>query len=184
MATLNLPSPRLMAVATLTVLLAACSADTDPLAAFESGRYDVAFAQWLPLAEAGDAEAQNYLGLIYYLGLGQRRNDTEALKWFELAAEQGYPDAQRNTGIMYQTGRGMSQQDFNQAYIWFYAAHRQGNETANAHIHSLTNKLTPNQQMRAKELARPYIRNPVDSDPVSTRHFWGSMITTEDYRGE
>lgn len=154
------------------------------MTAFERGQYDIAYSKWLPQAENGDAEAQNYIGLIYYLGLGQRRNDAEALKWFERAAEQGHPSAQRNAGIMHQNGRGMAQNNYYQAYIWFYAAHRQGNETANAHISALTNKLTPNQQMRAKELARPYILNPVDSEPVSTRHFWGSMITTEDYRGE
>lgn len=174
---------RILSLAILA-LIVACSTEIDPQTAFERGQYDIAYSLWLPMAEAGDAEAQNYIGLMYYLGLGQRRNDAEALKWFELAAEQGHPNAQRNTGIMYQNGRGLPQQNYYQAYIWFYAAHRQGNPRANAHISSLVNKLTPNQQMRARELARPYILNPVDSESVSTRHFWGSMITTEDYRGD
>ena len=40
-------------------------------------------------AEAGDAEAQNRLITIYFLGEGVPRDKAEALKWHSKAAEQG-----------------------------------------------------------------------------------------------
>ena len=47
-------------------------------------------------AEAGDAEAQYVYGLTLYYGLGRPKDETEAAKWFEKAAEQGNKDA-KNT---------------------------------------------------------------------------------------
>ena len=40
-------------------------------------------------AEAGDAGAQNDVGLNYSIGLGVPEDDAEAVRWFRLAAEQG-----------------------------------------------------------------------------------------------
>ncbi len=42
-------------------------------------------------AEAGDAGAQNDLALRYDLGRGVPQDDSEAVRWFRLAAEQGSP---------------------------------------------------------------------------------------------
>jgi len=68
------------------------------------------FERWEILAEAGDATAQNSLGIMYTEGLVGPQNSTEALKWFRLAAEQGYADAQNNLGTMHQLGqRGVSE---------------------------------------------------------------------------
>ena len=43
----------------------------------------------LKSAEQGYAEAQFYLGVIYYKGDGVKRDAVEAVKWFRKAAEQG-----------------------------------------------------------------------------------------------
>ena len=40
-------------------------------------------------AEAGDAEAQYYLGLAYSFGSGMPQDDVEAVRWYRLAADQG-----------------------------------------------------------------------------------------------
>ena len=52
-------------------------------------------------ADQSHANAQNRLGLMYYDGNGVPQDDTEAKKWFLLAAEQGNTNAQFNLGLMY-----------------------------------------------------------------------------------
>lgn len=45
-------------------------------------------------AERGDAESQYLLGCCYQFGDGIAPNRTEAGKWLQLSARQGYPQAQ------------------------------------------------------------------------------------------
>jgi TPR repeat protein len=68
------------------------------LAAAKAGDYATALQEWTPLAEAGDAKAQNKLGVMYDNGLGVPQDYLEALKWFRMAAEQGHADAQHSLG--------------------------------------------------------------------------------------
>ena len=58
------------------------------------------FEYWEKLAKTGDAEAQNNLGLMYYGGHGTEKDEELALKYFQLAAEQGYADAQENFRLL------------------------------------------------------------------------------------
>lgn len=55
-------------------------------------------------AEAGDASAQYYLGDRYDIGLDVPEDKAEAVRWFRLAAEQGYARAQVMLGWMYRFG--------------------------------------------------------------------------------
>ncbi len=81
----------------------------DGLAAYEKGDYKTARAEWQPLAEKGDALAQNNLAGIYYNGWGVPQDYKTALKWWRLSAEQGNTDAQNSLGNMYRDGRGVLQ---------------------------------------------------------------------------
>jgi TPR repeat protein len=54
---------------------------------------------------------------------------TEAVKWYQAAAEQELADAQCNLGLCYQTGRGVEKNPA-AAVKWFIRAARQGNKTA------------------------------------------------------
>ena len=56
-------------------------------------------------------------------------DDTEAVKWYRLAAEQGYAMAQNNLGFMYANGDGVPQ-DYVEAAKWFRKAAEQGNASA------------------------------------------------------
>lgn len=47
-------------------------------------------------ANAGDPFAQNALGQVYEMGLGLPQSDESAIKWYRLAAEQGYERAAAN----------------------------------------------------------------------------------------
>ena len=72
--------------------------------AFHAGEYEQTFRFFLPLAEAGHAEAQGIIGNMFHLGLGRPANLTEAMKWYMRSAEQGYPPALHNIGSIYQAG--------------------------------------------------------------------------------
>jgi len=49
-----------------------------------------------PLAKQGNPEAQYYLGILYNKGTGGvRRDDSEARKWLQASAEQGYEEARK-----------------------------------------------------------------------------------------
>ena len=63
-------------------------------AAYERADYAAALEEWRPLAQAGDAEAQFAMGLLYVEGSGVEQDDAEALVWFRRAAEQGHASSQ------------------------------------------------------------------------------------------
>jgi TPR repeat protein len=62
-------------------------------AAYERGDYATALRLIRPLAEQGGAKAQYNLGQMYRDGQGVPQDYAEAVKWYRLAAEQGYADA-------------------------------------------------------------------------------------------
>ena len=77
------------------------------LLAFNSNEYDTALAIWQPLADAGDAESQYGLGMMYGNGFGVAMDDALALKWYGLAAEQSHSGALCNLAVMHQNGWGV-----------------------------------------------------------------------------
>ena len=64
-------------------------------------------------------------GMTYY----NKRDYTEAVKYFKQAAEEGYADAQYMLGICYLTGHGVTQ-DYNEVVKWYRKAAEQGNADA------------------------------------------------------
>jgi len=61
----------------------------DGVAAFERKDYAAAMRILRPLAEQGNASAQNNLGVMYAIGNGIPQDYVEAHKWANLAAAQG-----------------------------------------------------------------------------------------------
>jgi hypothetical protein len=89
-------------------------------------------------AEAGDAKAQNGLGVMYYTGEAISKDPSgkilsndpaTAAAWFHRSAAQGYADAQFNLGLMYANGEGVPQ-DAAKAVELFKQAADQGNVDA------------------------------------------------------
>jgi tetratricopeptide (TPR) repeat protein len=68
------------------------------------GDYAGAIAQWRPLAEAGNADAQFNLGQAYKLGRGVPANAGLAQSWYQKAARQGHEQAQVNVGLLLYNG--------------------------------------------------------------------------------
>jgi TPR repeat protein len=68
------------------------------------GDYSGAVAQWRPLADAGNADAQFNLGQAYKLGRGVPANAGLAQSWYQKAARQGHEQAQVNVGLLLYNG--------------------------------------------------------------------------------
>ena len=66
---------------------------------------------------------------MFYDGEGVPKNDTEAIKWFRRAADQGHASAQLNLGLAYVKGEGIPRNEV-EAYFWLNLAAAQGSENA------------------------------------------------------
>ena len=89
--------------------------------AYDRADYRTALAVWLPQAQAGDPQAQNYVGQIYEKGLGLPADYETAAHWYTLAAEQNFSQAQINLGYLYEKGLGVAQ-DSALALNWYRRA--------------------------------------------------------------
>ena len=87
------------------------------------------FAETKQKAEAGDANAQYNLGIMYYEPNGVPRDYAEAMSWYRKAADQGLASAQYKLGWMYYRGDGV-QKDLVQAHLWFNIGAANGEESA------------------------------------------------------
>jgi len=101
---------------------AIAAAIDDGQTAYNAGDYATALRLWRPLAEQGDARAQNNLGVMYENGKGVAQDISEAVRWYRLAAVQGYGGAQYDLGLAYAIGRGGVRRDPVRAYMWFSLA--------------------------------------------------------------
>ena len=95
----------------------------DGLSAYDQGDYETALAEWMPLAEGGDATAQALLGLLYRGAPGLPGDAMESARWYRAAAEQGHAHAQYNLGLAYLSGSGVEQDDI-AAFMWLDVAAR------------------------------------------------------------
>ena len=115
----------------LTLLIAMpCYAGLqEGLAAYDKADYVVALKELAPLAEKGNAKAQNKLGRMYGLGQGVPKDARAAAEWFLKAAEHGVAEAQGMLGYMYLVGEGAPQSN-GKAYRWIRKAAVQGDAMA------------------------------------------------------
>jgi TPR repeat protein len=97
--------------------------------AYNNRHYALAYKEIAPLANAGNADAEHLLGLMYYMGRGVQQDYRQALEWHRRAALQGKADAQYVVGAMYYTGNAVLQ-DQKQAVVWFRKAAEQGHPEA------------------------------------------------------
>jgi len=122
-------------------------------AALVSGHYGTASRLLTEAAREGNAEAQNALGNLYYLGLGVEQSDKRASEWYLKAALQANSDAQVNVARHYRLGRGLPRDEI-RAYAWLVQARGNNNEAAEVQMKLLASgmELAPNQMQRAKQL--------------------------------
>ena len=90
---------------------------------------------------------------MYESGNGVTQDYKEAVKWYRLAAAQGYTHAQSDLGWMYAKGNGVTQ-DYVRAYMWFSLALARGDTFAAKGQQYAATKLAPAQVAQAKTMAR------------------------------
>jgi hypothetical protein len=73
-------------------------------------------------AEAGDAEAQYRLGVLYGNGEGVELDHRLAEQWFSRAARQGHEDALLNLAWLYATGTGVEMDEPRARELYLLAA--------------------------------------------------------------
>ena len=84
-------------------------------------------------SRAVSAEEQYRRGLMHDHGTGVPQDFNEAVKWYRLAAEQGYAYAQFNLGAIYSEGEGVPQ-DNEEAMKWYRLAAAQGDAYAQVNL--------------------------------------------------
>lgn len=99
------------------------------------------FDQTRRLALHEDIAAQNKLGTLYAKGHGVSQDYSQAIYWFQRAAEQGEADAQFNLGLLYYKGE-VVRQNYTQAINWFGKAAKQGHKGALANLDEVHKEIT------------------------------------------
>ena len=104
----------------VVVVLAASLAPINLRPAVADAASDRAMAtRYEQAAQAGDDDAQFYLGALYSAGVGRPRSDQEAFRWFSRAADQGHAHAMLIVAGLYASGRGITKDNV-KAYSWAY----------------------------------------------------------------
>jgi len=120
------------------------------------------------MAESGNPEAENALGLRYFQGdeiNGIRKDEPQAFHWFSRAAEHGSLKAQSKIGFLYRSGRGVPQ-DSNKAYFWALVASARGDEGNKNLAALLASNMPHTQSTTIEEQATEWIR----LHPAATGH--------------
>ncbi len=88
------------------------------LAAYKSGDYAEALAQFVRLAELGSSAAALFLAKMYQNGEGAEKDEKQAFRWELKAAELGDPEAMFDVAARFYSGQDGAEQDINQALFW------------------------------------------------------------------
>lgn len=115
--------PMRIGIPALACSLGAAGSKADDFAdgytAAHTGDYGKAYAFWRSAAEQGHAQAQFDLGLMYHAGLFVGTDESEAVIWYERAAESGYSPAQEYLAVADQEGWFGLRQDFVKSAYWY-----------------------------------------------------------------
>ena len=95
--------------------------------------------------------------MMYGNGQGVAQDYKEAVKWYRLAAEQGYVAAQTSLGMMYGNGQGVAQ-DYVMAHMYWNIAGASGHEDAIKNRGIVEKNMTPSQIEKAQDLAREWMK--------------------------
>lgn len=119
--------------ALLALLLPLAPAWADPFedgkAAWLKGDYATAWQIWKPLADKGNAAAENGVGIMLDEGQGVETDSAEADKWFRRAETDGSIKATYNLGRQYELGHGRGI-DYQTALRYYERSAERGYEVA------------------------------------------------------
>jgi uncharacterized protein len=76
------------------------------------------FADWLPLAEAGNAEAQCQVGVAYVNGTGVSQDFVRGLAWLDKSSDAGFPYARYVLADVHSRGYAGVPVNYEKAYYY------------------------------------------------------------------
>ncbi len=126
-------SPMLTVYGATSVDVASDSPIDAGITAVDNEDYAEAFTIFSRLAEAGNAEAQYNLAMLYRTGKGVEKDMDASFKWFQHAAEQGISDAQYYLAHMYDNGESV-EKSLPKAFEWYKKAAEQGQGLAQINL--------------------------------------------------
>ncbi|MCV3238761.1 tetratricopeptide repeat protein [Mesorhizobium sp. ZC-5] len=141
--------------------------------AFQRGLYKTALNLALPRAEAGEAPAQTLVAEILSRGLGVKRDETAAAKWYQLAAEQGVPEAQFQYALMLIDGRFVTK-DPKAAFALMQASAEAGNPLAQFNYAQLLVKRDRGRP--GIEAAFPYYQKAAEADLPDAQYAMSQIL--------
>lgn len=122
----------------------------------EADRYSEALAALHPLARAGNADAEELIGVFYALGLGVEKDPRRAFEWYLRASLKGHPGAQSGIGWYYEVGLGMPAPDLVRAYMWYALSAMGGDVDAAVSQEEVIKKMTKEEIDAAHVLIKDY----------------------------
>ena len=125
--------------------------------------------QWYEkAANQGHTLAQVNLASLCDYGRGGSQDFRMAVRWYLRAANQGNDLAQQRLGLLYERGDGVPK-DFVQAYMWYKLGTAKGVTPGAIRRDDLASRMTSDQLVAAKKLAREWQPKPLESRPSQTR---------------
>jgi len=144
--------------------------------AYDAKDYKTAFKEYLPLAEAGNAEAQNKIGLMYRYALGRERDYELAVKWLIKAVDNGRLFSLISLGYMAGKGQGMPKSIENRNCYNRFAAER-GDETAQWSLY-----LSLRKDFTTMSVAREWLRRAVKQGEPAAMARHGYVLIVNFFR--
>jgi putative methionine-R-sulfoxide reductase with GAF domain len=143
-----------------TVLASSRPPAAENTPALAPGVETASIEQLRQMADKNDAAAENALGLRYFQGDekdGILRDETEAFRWFQRAADHGSLPAQAKLGALYWGGRGTSK-DVNKAYFWTVLARARGDKESKDLAAILASGMTRSQAAAIEQQANSWLQ--------------------------
>lgn len=124
--------------------------------AMEANQFDKAMQMLRPAANAGNADAEELIGIMYAMGLGVTQDDRRAFEWYLRSAMKGHAGAQSGVAWYYEVGRGLPSIDLVRAYMWYTLSAIGGDPDALISQEEVIKKMNPQQINEALELVEDY----------------------------
>ena len=124
--------------------------------AMEANQFNEAMQLLRPAANAGNADAEELIGILYAMGLGVERDDRRAFEWYLRSAMKGHAGAQSGIGWYYEVGRGLPEIDLVRAYMWYTLSAIGGDPDALISQEEIVKKMDQQQIDDALELVDDY----------------------------
>lgn len=119
-------------------------------------KYKEALNILFPVAQKGNADAEELIGVMYAMGLGVQRDDQRAFEWYLRSSLKGHAGAQSGIGWYYEIGRGLTSPDLVRAHTWYVLSAIGGDPDAAMSQDEVAKKMTEEQLRQSSKLIQDY----------------------------